>query len=88
MVVAENREPHFGIMLWRTTKVAWRGGFGKTGSQSARPFCRFFPVFSQAFGELPPPMVNAGAALRSLAARFGRKLAAIRRFALNLEAAA
>jgi hypothetical protein len=44
-MVAENREPDFGIMLRRTTKVAWRGDFGKTGRQSARPFCRFFLSF-------------------------------------------
>src|SRR5271166_1174498 len=53
MVFAENRVPRFGIMLSRTTKVAWRDGFGKAARQPARPFCRFFPVFSQAFAELP-----------------------------------
>jgi hypothetical protein len=56
MVAAENRVPDFGIMLRRTTKVAWRGDFGKTGRQAARPFCQFFPAFSQAFGKLALPM--------------------------------
>jgi len=87
MVVAEYREPDFGIMLWRTTKVAWRGDFGKTGGQSARPFCRFFPVFSQGFGGIGAAYPGCLGSAQILEGKLQTEFEAVGRFALNLEAA-